>query len=156
MIYVVVSSDGAIAEYPYSVSQLRRDNPDVSFPADMSDEVMLEFGVSKVLAVPRPDYDLATENVVEDTPVLLDGAWSQGWIVEAATVEQIAERQRAAADEMAASDVRADTFVSNFLAMTPVELSAYIDANTATITAMRGLVKKMALMLLILSRREFR
>lgn len=156
MIYALISSDGTIATYPYNLAQLRRDNPDVSFPADMSDEVMLEFGVSKVLAVPQPDYDLATENVVEGTPVLLDGAWSQVWTVEAATAEQIAERQRAAADETAARGVKSDTFVSNFLAMTPAELSTYIDANTATIAAMRGLVKKMALMLLILARREFR
>lgn len=156
MIYVLMSSDGAIAAYPYSLAQLRKDNPDVSFPADMSDERMAEFGVGTVAEVARPDYDPVTQNIVEGAPVLIDGVWSQVWTVEAATAEEIARRQRAATDETASNDVKGDGFVANFIDMTPPELSAYIEANATTVASMRALVKKMALMLLILARREFR
>ena len=148
--------NNAVAAYPYGWSQLRSDNPQMSFPREMSDDRLRFFGVHRVQPTAQPAHDPITENVVEGTPALSGETWSQVWTVEAATAREIAKRRRDAAEESAASGVKADGFVANFIAMTPAELETFIDADATTVAALRGLVKKMALMLLILARREFR
>jgi hypothetical protein len=155
MTYALIT-DGAVAQYPYGFQQLRNDNPQVSFPSNPDDAKLAEFGVHRVQPTAQPAHDPITQNVIEGTPVLVDGQWSQVWTVEAATAEQIAERQRDAADAEADAEVRADAFVANFVAMTPAQVAAYVENNTATLAAMRAVLKKMAVMLLILARRELR
>ena len=147
--------DGAVAQYPYSFALLRRDNPQVSYPSDPSDDRLAEFGVHAVAPAAKPATSL-TQNIVEATPVLVGGVWTQAWTVVAASAEEIAARQMQAADEAAATEIKADTFVASFIAMTPAQVATYVDNNTATLAAMRTVVKKMAVMLLLLARREFR
>lgn len=148
--------DGGVAQHPYGFSQLRRDNPQVSFPRNPSDEKLAEFGVHLVHPVAKPVHDPITQNVVEASPVLVGGMWTQSWTVEAATAEQIAARQLDAGDAATDAKLRADAFVASFVGMTPAQVAAYVENNTASLAAMRALVKKMALMLLVLARREFR
>lgn len=62
--------NGAVEKYPYSVGELRRDNQQISFPRDPSDELLAEYGVLPVLAKARPSFNPATHKVVERTPVL--------------------------------------------------------------------------------------
>lgn len=154
MTYALIEN-GAIAQYPYSFAQLRRDNPQVSYPSEPSDERLAEFGVHVVAPTAKPAITL-TQNVVEATPVLVAGVWTQAWSVVAASAEEIANRQKDAADDAAAAEIKADAFVASFIAMTPAQVATYVDNNTANLTAMRALVKKMSVMLLLLARREFR
>lgn len=51
--------------------------------------------------------------------------------------------------------VRADAFVRQFVAMTPAQVAAYVDANVSDLASARRLLKRMALMLLLLARREY-
>lgn len=81
--------------YPYSIGHLRRDNPSVSFPREMSVERMTEWGVYPVSPTPQPEHDGMTQNLEEGTPVLVNGEWVQVWNVTNATEEQIAQRQEA-------------------------------------------------------------
>lgn len=155
MSYALIT-DGAVAKYPYGFQQLRTDNPQVSFPSNPDDAKLAEFGVAKVVATDQPAHDPITHNVTEGTPVLIEGQWSQMWTVEAATAAQIAERQRDADDAEADVEVRADAFVTNFVAMTPAQVAAYIENNTATLAATRAVLKKMAIMLLALAKRGLR
>lgn len=76
---------------PYSPAQLRRDNPQVSFPANPTNELLAEWHVYPVTRTPRPTTDY-TQNVAEVTPTLTDGVWTQTWQVTDATPEEIAER----------------------------------------------------------------
>lgn len=92
--YALIQNN-SVAAYPYSVAQLRRDNPNVSFPEQMSDSVLAEWNVYPVAPVTPPAHDDLMENLVEGTPVLVGDAWTQTWSVVAATPEQIAERQEA-------------------------------------------------------------
>lgn len=74
-------------EYPYTISQLRRDEYNVSFPLNPTDEVLGQFGVYKVTQTPKPnDY---TKNITEGTPQLIDGVYYQNWILEDSTEEEI-------------------------------------------------------------------
>lgn len=155
MIYALVFNN-AVSQYPYGLAQLRRDNPQVSFPDEMSDARLAEYGVHRVRMVDHPAYDPMTQNLIEPLPVLIDGTWSQVWAVEPAPAEEIAQRQRSAVDAAADIEIKADTFVANFINMTPAQVTAYIDNNTATLAATRSLLKKMGIMLLLLAKQALR
>lgn len=148
---------GKVSRYPYTLSHLRSDNPQVSFPRAF-DGWETEYGVYPVALTGRPaPSDPLTKDVIEGEPVLtVDGAWVQTWAeVDADPVEATA-RQQEATDTADREAVKADDFVARFLAMTPAEVADYVDNNTASLAAARTLLKKMALMLLLLARREFR
>ena len=84
---------GGIKKYPYTIGNLRKDNPHTSFPRRPPDEMLEEWGVCKVARVARPETDPITQNLTEGTPVLADGQWQQTWIITDATPEEIAERK---------------------------------------------------------------
>jgi hypothetical protein len=63
--------------YPYSVTQLRESYPNVSLPAELSDEALVEWDMHVVIPTPIPsDY---TKNITEGIPTLIDGAYHQTW-----------------------------------------------------------------------------
>lgn len=86
--YVLVTGDTAAY---YSITDLRRDNPQVSFPTEMNDSLLAEYSVYPLTATPYPEVDY-TKNVANGDPVLVDGNWTQVWIVSDATPEEIAQR----------------------------------------------------------------
>ena len=73
--------------YPYSISELRAAYPNVSLPAELSDEALNEWDMYVVTPTPMPnDY---TKNITEGTPVLTDGVYYQNWIIVNATESEI-------------------------------------------------------------------
>lgn len=154
MTYALITN-GAVAQYPYSFSQLRRDHPDVSFPSAPSDETLALLGVFKVHPSARPAHDVITENVVEAAPVLANGQWVQGWAIEPATAEEIARRQKSAQLEAEHSAAQLDAWIVAYLAMTPDGAEQYVLNNTATLAAMRSVMSKLAYAVRVLIRREF-
>ena len=73
--------------YPYSIPQLRAAYPNVSLPADLSDEALAEWDMYVVTPTPMPnDY---TKNITEGTPVLTDGVYYQNWIQTDASQSEI-------------------------------------------------------------------
>ena len=66
--------------YPYSINQLRQDNPNTSFPTEMSDERLAEWDMYPVSPTEYPQVDY-TKNVDEGQPVLIGNAWTQIWLV---------------------------------------------------------------------------
>jgi hypothetical protein len=82
--------------YPYSVSQLKRDNPQTSFPKDMNDTVLASWGVYPVQPTPQPQFDPITQGLNELPPIEVDGEWLQQWDVQALSAEEVAANQAAA------------------------------------------------------------
>ena len=77
-------------EYPYSLWQLRRDNPNTSFPAEPTEVDILPFGCRFVYTTPQPNHDPRTQQVVELPPEPGQGdSYYQRWQVVAASPEQI-------------------------------------------------------------------
>jgi hypothetical protein len=73
--------------YPYSLETLRKDNPTISFPSELSDSLMVEWGMLEVRSTPKPnDY---TKNIIEGTPILVDDVYYQNWESENATESEI-------------------------------------------------------------------
>tara|TARA_R110002020_G_scaffold473645_1_gene703238 strand:+ start:812 stop:1270 length:459 start_codon:yes stop_codon:yes gene_type:complete len=86
-------TNGKIETYPYSIGDLRRDNPRVSFPRKVSNEILASYGVYDVNWLPEPEHNAETHFVqFSSTPVLQDGAWVYSPTVRELSEEQIAER----------------------------------------------------------------
>lgn len=78
----VKTTGGSVDQYPYTVENLRRDNPTVSFPLDIPTTTLLEYGLAKVRSTTQPDFDRVTQYLKEVKPALQDGVWVQVWSVE--------------------------------------------------------------------------
>lgn len=102
-----ILAPNAVAEkYPYSIGELRRDNPQVSFPRNPSESLLADYGVFPVTPTERPDVDPRTERLAEGTPVLIDGQWTQVWDVVALSADEIAARDAEQADQIRAERTR--------------------------------------------------
>jgi len=80
--------DNQIEKYPYSINQLKQDNKDTSFPAEMSNERLAEWNVYPVSVVPYPQATYK-QNVKEGTPELIDGVWKQVWNVTDKSIDEV-------------------------------------------------------------------
>ena len=87
MPYVKVT-DGSVDQYPYTVSALKSENPNTSFPKDISNSTLNEWGVFSVTSSSPPSYDANTQYLTEGTPVLVDGVWTGTWEVNTRTTEE--------------------------------------------------------------------
>lgn len=94
-------TNGAVDKFPYTVGQLRRDNPNTSFPKQISESIMFNYGMVPVTEVPAPEFDPMT-HFAEWGPVpeLQEGAWVLLPTVREYSEEQIAERDAAKAAEV--------------------------------------------------------
>lgn len=101
---LVKVTNGNVDTYPYSVGQLRRDNPNTSFPKQVPDEILSGYGVYPVTFADRPDIDQRTQKVEQEVqPTLVGGEWTIGWTTSSKTAEEVQEYD----DGIAASN-RAD------------------------------------------------
>lgn len=88
----VKATNGQPNQFPYSVGQLRRDNPQTSFPKRIPDEMLAEWGVHQVNPVPAPSHDGRTQWLEQNAqPHLEQGQWFLGWTVKDKAVEQVQE-----------------------------------------------------------------
>ena len=88
---LVLTDKGSVKRYPYTLSQLKRDNPHVSFPAAPPPQLLEEFGVYRVSPREEPEVDPYTHIVIEVSPKKVDGEWVQNWLVEPHTEERLEE-----------------------------------------------------------------
>jgi hypothetical protein len=73
--------------YPYTIKELREAYPNVSLPAELSEEALSDWGMYSVTSTQMPnDY---TKNITEGTPILTDGVYYQNWIIKNATESEI-------------------------------------------------------------------
>lgn len=94
-------------KYPYSIFQLRQDNPEVSFPKELSDISLAEFGVYPVRFSEVPSFDRQTQTITEDFPVHKDGEWLQQWKISPLSDTEIIENKKNAAEILQAEIVQA-------------------------------------------------
>ena len=96
----VLAPNQTVETFPYSIGDLRRDNPNTSYPRNPSDAVLASWNVFPVTDKPTPAYNPATQNCNQVNPTLIDGKWVMTWAVTPATPEQIAERTSAKESEV--------------------------------------------------------
>ncbi len=73
----VKTQNGEVAQYPYHLNLLKKENPEVSFPRTMSDELLASYGVYNVEIQTAPSFNPKTQ-IIESSyhPVLVDGVWT--------------------------------------------------------------------------------
>jgi len=82
--------DNAIDRYPYTLEQLRKDNPSVSFPKVMSDNLLESYGIYIVTQLNTPSINKRTQKYTADAaPTLVDGAWTIGWTTSNKSSDEI-------------------------------------------------------------------
>lgn len=98
MFYVLLTADGSVDRYPYTLTDLKRANPGTSFPQQISNETAEDFNCFLV-APTEPPADSYIINL-ERTAIKQGDTWVEEWISTPATPEQIAERTEAKATEV--------------------------------------------------------
>lgn len=94
MLYAKINN-GAVVEYPYQIGKVRQENPGTSFPSEMSDSLLAEYGVFPVALVPPPATTIY-ERVAEGVPELVNGEWQQQWVITAASPPASISRRQCA------------------------------------------------------------
>lgn len=61
--------NGEVVEYPFTLAQLYAAHSNTSFPPHMTDEVLAEQGIVRVVLTGAPDYDPETHSCTEVDPV---------------------------------------------------------------------------------------
>ena len=83
--------EGTVIQYPYDFYQLRQDNPNTSFPLDMSVEQYAKWDIYPVTVEEKPSFDAIYKELSTSTPTLIDGVWTQGWTLLDRNSTQIEE-----------------------------------------------------------------
>lgn len=91
-------TNGQINQYPYTVGDLRRDNPNTSFPKNVPEPTMAAYGMYPVGYEAAPEYDQMTHRLQHSNlPEFVNGQWVLTKTVVALTPEQIADMTAAKA-----------------------------------------------------------
>lgn len=84
--------NNAIDVFPYSVAVLKKDNPLTSFPHEITDEMLAEWGVYFVVITEVPSLtNFNSKAVLLSMPTLKEGVWTLGWEVVDKTTEDVEE-----------------------------------------------------------------
>ena len=98
MFYVLLTADGSVDRYPYTLTDLRRAHLTTSFPRQISDETAASFNCFPVAPTTPPAEDHTVN--LERTAVNQSGTWVEEWISTPATSEEIAERTAAKSNDV--------------------------------------------------------
>ena len=82
--------DNNIERYPYSLSDFRREFPNISIPDEIPINLQIELGVFKVRSIPRPNSEI--DDYIESYPINNFGFWEQSWVARQLSPIELAER----------------------------------------------------------------
>ena len=132
---LVKTANGQVEQFPYTLGDLRRDNPQTSFPKKIGDAILASHGIYHVMPETQPEYDNLVQVLVRDpephnneTAVDEDtgetyrtGRWVIGYTVENKPQGQAEEAVRNKRDRllketdwMALSDVTMSAEVTSY------------------------------------------
>ena len=93
MLYVKVTN-GSV-QFPYTIGQLRKDNPNTSFPTYIAEATLANYSVYPIVEVTPPVVDPLTKRHEQTTPTQIDGKWTQVWRVANLPEDQASANVRA-------------------------------------------------------------
>ena len=86
----------------YSIGQLRRDNPQTSFPKNPSNELLAEWGLYPLTVLPKPSVDERTHYLKASDFYQVDGKWQMHYSAEPLPQAQVEQTMRAERDRLLA------------------------------------------------------
>ena len=146
----------ALITYPYTFKMFKADNPNVSIREDM--DALSDWNVVSVTPRrPQPvPSDALTKKVLHGPEVKTAGAWAETWVEVDMTAQEQADLAQNIADELAATQVKADAFIKTFVGMTKAEVQTYVNDEIKNLSSAKGVIEKLAIICLILAKRELR
>ena len=87
----VKANNGVVDKFPFSIGDLRKENPNTSFPRVMSAETLAQYNVFPVTEQDRPETDRFAYAVKRHLPTLVNGVWVVSWDVIQKSQEALAE-----------------------------------------------------------------
>ena len=106
--------NNVVTKFPYSMGALHVENPDTSFPASPTADLLSEFNVFKIVETPAPTIDSKTHRQSKSIQQV-DGVWTQVWVsielpedVAAANVRSYRDRLLTETDWTQVSDAPVD------------------------------------------------
>lgn len=85
----------------YTIGQLRKDNPNVSFPRSISEQTLNSYDVFSVIESTPPSIDERTQKITRnDQATNVNGSWIYEWTVTDKTSGEITEYDNAAASRV--------------------------------------------------------
>lgn len=91
--YLLAVND-TLTKFPYTLEELRQDNPQTSFPLVMTAEELASWGVFAVEEQTPPAFNEQTESIEVAAPALVNNVWVRSQTVVAAEPDEV-ERRRA-------------------------------------------------------------
>ena len=88
----VLALNQTVQKFPYSIGDLKSDNPQTSFPANPTEATLASFNVFPVVSI-GVQYDLATQIATQDGCVFNAQLqrWETTWSVRDKTAEELAD-----------------------------------------------------------------
>ena len=86
-------------KYPYSFADLRKDNPQVSFPDKLTAELLQQYQVHEVIFKEKPSYDSLVNYLKESEVFESEGKYYLKYIVEKIPVDKAKDQVRRVRDE---------------------------------------------------------
>ena len=117
----------------YSIGQLRRDNPNTSFPKSPNDALLADWDVYPYTVQDQPTVDYMTQTLTPAALAQVSGAWTQGWEVSNLPTEDAGRNIRRQRDNLLS---KTDWMALSDNTMTP-EWSSYRQ-SLRDITAQEG------------------
>jgi len=114
---------GTVVKFPYSFGELRKDNPNVSFPRNISSSIMGRYGMVAVTDGTQPTPTVYQKVVRNAAPTIVEGSWQIDYTLVDMTAEEITEKDEttAAANRTKRNKLLADT---DYLALSDMTLSS--------------------------------
>lgn len=106
----VLAPNQTVEKFPYSIGDLRKDNPQTSFPKNPSTELLASYNVFPVVST-GAQYDPATQVAEPNGCVYQNDRWETAWTVRPLTAEELQARAQALQGSIvAATQARLDDF----------------------------------------------
>jgi len=71
--------DGELIKYPYSIAELRLENPNVSFSNSPNVKTLEAFDIVIVEQLPPGEFDPLTQQLIPAAPIFDGDKWTCGW-----------------------------------------------------------------------------
>lgn len=86
--------NNSVSKFPYNIGDLKKENPNISFPNPITEDALAPFGVYPVTSTAVPTFDSKTHRVRQSVE-FIDGTWTQTWQLQELPEEQASTNIRA-------------------------------------------------------------
>jgi len=85
----IKTANAIIESFPYTVGMLRKENPNTSFPAKITPEILADWGIFTVSLAEKPSVNPGEVAVKDSIPSYVNGSWILNWTVRPMTEAEI-------------------------------------------------------------------